>query len=359
MPDKVDADRNELSPTILAFYDEPANGTNGTSNNIASIPQILKATGMEKKDSDAVMGMIMDVSGARETVEDAMDTLNNLNFFGIENEVMGATEKMSTIYDQLEKSMSKSQSKELKARGFAFMSMDQINKVYRDSDNLNMPEEAMDFEDYSTLTSDQREEALWKRIEKIALNEPDMPVQKNATHRRVKRTGSLTVPSVLAPTVLAPFMFSPVFGLTVLGPTILSPNLFSPLILNPADFVAARLCAFYPYTLRIIAKCAQSIFAVTSDFKVEYGFGDQPSIWTKINSFDVESMARILLLLSTYLAGRQNRNIPILSPLVLCPDVISPMALGGAILSPSVASPAVFTETFLMANVLSPTFLSK
>lgn len=44
--------------------------------------QILKATGMGKKDSDAVIGMIMDVSGARDTVEDALGMLNNLNFFG-------------------------------------------------------------------------------------------------------------------------------------------------------------------------------------------------------------------------------------------------------------------------------------
>jgi uncharacterized sporulation protein YeaH/YhbH (DUF444 family) len=37
---------------------------------------------MPKKDSDAVMGMIMDVSGARDTVEDALGMLNDLNFFG-------------------------------------------------------------------------------------------------------------------------------------------------------------------------------------------------------------------------------------------------------------------------------------
>lgn len=40
MPDKVDAERSELSPTILAFYDEPTNGTKGPSNSIASIPQV-------------------------------------------------------------------------------------------------------------------------------------------------------------------------------------------------------------------------------------------------------------------------------------------------------------------------------
>lgn len=43
MPDKIDAERSDLSPTILAFYDEPSgNGTKGPSNNIASIPQVIR-----------------------------------------------------------------------------------------------------------------------------------------------------------------------------------------------------------------------------------------------------------------------------------------------------------------------------
>lgn len=46
---------------------------------------------------------------------------------------MGATEPLSVAYDKLEKSMSKKQTKEIDARGFAFMDMDQINQVYRDS----------------------------------------------------------------------------------------------------------------------------------------------------------------------------------------------------------------------------------
>lgn len=40
MPDKVEADKSELSPTILAFYDEPTSGNKTYSNNIASIPQV-------------------------------------------------------------------------------------------------------------------------------------------------------------------------------------------------------------------------------------------------------------------------------------------------------------------------------
>jgi hypothetical protein len=39
MPDKVEADKSELSPTILAFYEDPA-VNKSSSNNIASIPQV-------------------------------------------------------------------------------------------------------------------------------------------------------------------------------------------------------------------------------------------------------------------------------------------------------------------------------
>jgi hypothetical protein len=39
---------------------------------------------------------------------------------------------------------------------------------------LGIPEEAMDFEGYNKLRPDQREEALWMRIEKIASNEPEV-----------------------------------------------------------------------------------------------------------------------------------------------------------------------------------------
>ena len=45
MPDKVQADKSELSPTILAFYEEP----NNTATNIASIPQVSQREGRDSK----------------------------------------------------------------------------------------------------------------------------------------------------------------------------------------------------------------------------------------------------------------------------------------------------------------------
>jgi hypothetical protein len=39
---------------------------------------------------------------------------------------------------------------------------------------LNVPEEAMDFDSYALMNEDQREESLWKTIEKIAINRPEV-----------------------------------------------------------------------------------------------------------------------------------------------------------------------------------------
>ncbi|KAI6232743.1 hypothetical protein M3Y99_00998800 [Aphelenchoides fujianensis] len=331
MPDKVETEVAQLSPTILSFYEEPNN-----TANIASIPTILKATGMDKKDSDAVMATIMDVSGARDTVEDALHTLNDLNFFGIEGEIMSVTENMAKIYDQLEGSMKKQQNRDLDKKGFTFLDKGQLNKIYRDS-ALKVPEEALDFDDYAELDAEHREEALWKTIEKIAINKPDEPRAKaNGTAgHRAKR--DLVTPSILQPVVLAPFMFAPVFGLVVLGPTVLSPNIFSPLILNPS--------VLSPYVL----SPAVGIPFILSPYL--------------LSPYVLSPLVFAPFILNPYVLSPNVINpyvlSPlILSPLVLCPDVLSPMTLGGAILSPSVASPAVFTETFLMANILSPSFLS-
>ncbi|KAI6172588.1 hypothetical protein M3Y98_00989900 [Aphelenchoides besseyi] len=343
MPDKVETKDSHLSPTFFAFYEEPNN-----TANIASIPQvvqsfgclivkfqILKATGMDKKDSEAVMATIMDVSGARDTVEDAMETLNDLNFFvaGIEGEIMSVTENMAKIYDKLESSMKKQQNKELDKRGFTFLDKHQLNKLYRDS-ALNLPDEAIDFEDYTNLNNHEREEALWKTIEKIAINEPEEP---RSRFNRTRGKRDLTTPSILQPVVLAPFMFAPVTGLNILGPTVLSPNIFSPLILNPAVLA--------PYVL----SPAVAIPFIISPYLLS------PYVLSPL------VMAPFILnpyVLSPNVINPYVLSPLILSPLVLCPDVLSPMTLGGAILSPSVASPAVFTETFLMANILSPSFLS-
>uniref|UniRef100_A0A914EDR2 Uncharacterized protein n=1 Tax=Acrobeloides nanus TaxID=290746 RepID=A0A914EDR2_9BILA len=271
MPDKTEAKSSHMSPTILAFYEEKYD-----NKSFASIPSVLKATGMSKTDRDNVLELLMDVSGATKHVGDALNLLDKLNFFGVK-----------------------------------------------------IPEAERHLGVYENIRPDEREEALWARIERIAMNRPD-----NATLPKSRRKRQI---SLLSPVVLAPYMFTPVFGLTVLGPVILSPSLFSPLIANPAVLSPYILSPgvpmpeiLSPYVLcpYILSPLALAPFVLTP-------YVLSPNI---VNPYALSPV--------------------ILSPFVLSPDILSPAVLGGPILSPNVGSPSVLTEGFLTANVLSPSFLS-
>lgn len=168
MPDKASAKKEILSPTLFAFYEE-----NRDNKSIASIPSILKSTRMNERDRESIMDLIMTVSGTTKTIESALRILDNLNFVGIEKPVMTATEKISTVFEALDNSLTEDQRKEMDRKGFTFMNKRQMEKVYRD-ENINMPEEALNMDYYGKLKPEEREGALWARIERIAINLPDV-----------------------------------------------------------------------------------------------------------------------------------------------------------------------------------------
>jgi hypothetical protein len=46
---------------------------------------MLKGAGMSKPDREAVLELLMDVSGAADVADDSVSILKNLNFFGLAN----------------------------------------------------------------------------------------------------------------------------------------------------------------------------------------------------------------------------------------------------------------------------------
>ncbi|TKR73308.1 hypothetical protein L596_020632 [Steinernema carpocapsae] len=321
MPDKSPAKLRSFSPSVLAFYKDDYDG------NVASIPEMLENTGLDAKDRDSVIEMLMEVSGVRKNVNLALDILNHLNFKGLKGEILETTERLSTAFEFLEKSFSHFQTRDIDKRGFTFMEPNQMERILKDHGIDNPSDVGFDMDEYRNVTESQREESLWRRIELIAENRTE--------HKREKR--AFTLIGVLAPVILAPYMFNPIFGLSILGPTILSPNIFSPLILNPS--------LLGPYIL----SPAVAMPFILSPYVLS------PYILTPI------VMAPFILnpyVLSPNVVNPYVLSPIILSPLVLCPDVLSPQVLGGAIFSPSVASPPILTESYLMGNVFSPSFLS-
>ncbi|GMR62857.1 hypothetical protein PMAYCL1PPCAC_33052 [Pristionchus mayeri] len=322
LPDKYEG-RGLLSPSILAFYKV---SEDDTEDQLVPLPSLLEATGLQKKDRDSLLEMIMEVSGARSTVDEAVKTLKNMNVFGVEGAFVDATKKIQETFAEVEKSFTRRQRFQMKRRKFTFLDKGQLTQVYQKQGIREDQREDFDLEEYSALSHKQREAALWKRIEIFAANTTEVTIF----------FGNCRI-IVLNPTVLSPYMFSPVFGLTVLGPVVLSPSLFSPLILNPA--------VLSPYVLSP---------AVGMPFILS------PYL---LSPYVLSPLVFAPFILNPYVLSPNVINPYVLSPLilsptVLCPDVLSPMVLGGAILSPAVGSPALFSKSTLMASVLSPSVLS-
>ncbi|GMR36827.1 hypothetical protein PMAYCL1PPCAC_07022, partial [Pristionchus mayeri] len=87
LPDKHES-RGILSPSILAFYKDDA------EDQLVSLPSLFDVTGMGRKDRDSLLEMIMEVSGARKTVDDAFQTLRKMNLLGVEGPFLEVTKRL-------------------------------------------------------------------------------------------------------------------------------------------------------------------------------------------------------------------------------------------------------------------------
>ncbi|GMR61996.1 hypothetical protein PMAYCL1PPCAC_32191, partial [Pristionchus mayeri] len=166
LPDKYES-RGLLSPSILAFY---KNFQDDSEDQIVPLPSLLETTGMQKKDRDSLLEMIMEVSGARSTVDQALKTLKSMNVFGVEGAFVDATKKIQETFAEVEKSFTRRQRFQMKRRQFTFLDKDQLMQVYDKQGFRGDQSEDFDLDEYGTLSHNQREAALWKRIEIFAAN---------------------------------------------------------------------------------------------------------------------------------------------------------------------------------------------
>ncbi|XGW08159.1 hypothetical protein V3C99_010902, partial [Haemonchus contortus] len=318
MPDKAKR-TGVLSPSVFPFYRDDA------EEQIMPIPKVLEETGLNEKDREKVLEMIMEVSGAREAADNALKILHHLSSFGLGEKILAVSEHIGETFERLRSSMSGKQNEDLLEKGYTFLEPAQLRKLHKEQD-LHEPEIKAMVDEYGALNKKQREEALWEAIANIAgLNK----------HRRQKR--QFRPFSALAPSVLSPYQFAPVYGMSVLGPVVLSPNTFSPLVLNPSVLGPWVLSPAVPLPF-VISPYLLSPYVLSPLVLAPFVFSPYVLSPNVINPYVLAPV--------------------VLSPMVLCPDVISPMVLAGAVLSPSVASPSVLSKSYLMADVLSPTVFS-
>ncbi|XGW08161.1 hypothetical protein V3C99_010903, partial [Haemonchus contortus] len=298
LPDKA-AYHGVLSPALFPFYKDDS------EQQILPVPEMLEDSGLNEKDRERILEMVMEVSGARETVENAMKVA------------------IGESFEQLRASFNHDQVMDLDRRGYTFMEVDQMKKLHRDQ-GLKEPELEKQVELYGRTPKFKRDQTLWLTVADLA----------GRSHRHRRQVNHV---SVLNPTVLSPYQFAPVYGFSVLGPVVLSPNIFSPLILNTSILGPWVLSPSIPLPF-IVSPYLLSPYVISPLVMAPFILNPYVLSPNVINPYVLSPL--------------------ILSPLVICPDVISPMTLGGAILSPGVLSPSVLSKSYVMASVLSPSVLS-
>ncbi|KAK6043014.1 hypothetical protein COOONC_19481 [Cooperia oncophora] len=302
MPDKTEI-KGSLSPSVLPFYKDD------TEEQLLPIPKLLEATGMSEDDREDVLEMIMETTGAREVIDDAMKTLSSTELFGMQGELKEVTERMSKIFENLQKTFDRRQRKDIKRRGFTFLESNQLEQLHANKADLAKHAGEIDFdiEEYNNQTRSEREQALWLRIAEIAAN---------GTKTRSKR--QITWLSVLKPTVLSPYMFAPVFGLTVLGPVV---SLSCRSSCHPSRLL------FSPHTTHSCL-CVVALGVLSPPLAMPFILS--PYL---LSPYVLSPLVMAPFILNPYVLSPNVINpyvlSPlILSPLVLCPDLVSPMVLG-------------------------------
>uniref|UniRef100_A0A0N4ZW31 Uncharacterized protein n=1 Tax=Parastrongyloides trichosuri TaxID=131310 RepID=A0A0N4ZW31_PARTI len=311
--------RNVLSPNLFPLYTPEVNDSSNVKNSndvILPIPYLLQRFGIDKKNRDNILELIMEVSGVSESIDQMVNKFNGES--ELRDDFDGISHVIKDSFNQLENTFTMKQKRDLSKKSYTFMTRKQIEFLFDKNGVYKTEKFPFDLDDYEIWTEVDKREALINKIYEIA----------NIKYGKRSKRQTLLSPFAFAPTikqivVLAPIILSPsLFSPSILAPLLLSPPIGSPHIGDPL--------IFSPYVLgpNILSP---AIFAV-------YVFSPYVLSPNIINPYVLSPI--------------------ILSPHVLCPDILSPTILSGAILNPFVMSPAIFTESALAADVLSPSILS-
>lgn len=335
MPEKLNTKRNLLSPNMFPLYRDD------TDNSILPLPNVLEKTGMNPRDRDNVLELVMDITGVNNVVDDALDLVKGLRKSGLDKDLVDMTSLIDQAYSTLSASLTRPQNLDFVNKKYSFMTKQQMETLYGENGVYNTSVSSLPFDihEVDQLTADQKEESLRMTIRELAKGNGAQGIGgKRVKRQTISLLNGLYQIVFLNPTVFSPQAFAPTINkLSVLGPLVISPQLFCPSVLSPLlmslPVISPQVgnpLIFSPYVLG-----PNVLSAAVFNAYVFSPYVLSPNV---INPYVMSPL--------------------VLSPFVLCPDVVSPTVLSGVVLSPSVLSPSIFTDSALAANILSPTFLS-
>ncbi|WKY04231.1 hypothetical protein Q1695_005309 [Nippostrongylus brasiliensis] len=305
-------------------------------------PNIALNTNSGDTEKDALLELLLEVSGATHGMREALDRLKAnetpaMTKADVEKTLGKKERQKIDVIQAMEKTYSAKQMESFKNRGFAFMTGYQRRLVYGKASPYH---DEVVLRRTRGLQPAQLERKLINLIRLEAMGKSDYNRRMkydliNApTINSVFVNAPLTnVNSIFSPVLLSAFITSP----TLVGPLILSPWLLSTLVASPWALCPIILSPF-TFVPIILSPVAMSPFVLSPGVF-------SPAILSP-------------LLMVPYILSPGVFNPLILSPLLLSPLVLSPTAAAPVILSPALLAPVVLSPLYHSAVVLSPSLLS-
>ncbi|EGT48340.1 CBN-MLTN-7 protein [Caenorhabditis brenneri] len=372
LPDKTEVKNKTvdvLSPSLFSLHNS------GSELEKATSLKSLLGSGMTAQDSQNFLDLLVEATGVAEAVEDAEQKLIDAQrqkddamgrgpdgqplYFTKENitERFPSEAKKIELFEQLDKTYSLEQLKDMNQTGYTMLTPKQMQMLYGKKSPFKNPKL---LKTYNNMTRAEIHRAIHSTIRNIADEKLKFEVRQNdIVLSPVIKTALINDPKtasqalVLSPAVMVALVNSPaVFGSVILSPwlfvpLILSPRILSPVILDPFMFVPIILSpvaldpvvlspgVFNPFVLSPLVMCP---------------FVLSPQVMTPL----ILSPFALTPLILTPLA----LSPIILSPFVLSPQVLSPQYISGLFLSPYALSPAFESTGALFTVFGSPSWLS-
>lgn len=128
---------------------------------------MLDATGMQGKDRDSIIELVMEISGVKGIVHDAMKMLKSTEMPELDLAMDANAKKSLQMVQDIQKSYNRKQKKEIKSNGFTLMKPNQMEKLMTEQGILGR-DDIFNLKEYAMMTIGQRKEMVWDMVRGIA-----------------------------------------------------------------------------------------------------------------------------------------------------------------------------------------------
>jgi hypothetical protein len=120
--DKREDMNQMLSPNLFPFYKD--------KDAVLPVPDLLESVGLNERERNSFMDLVIEASGASELVEDTMRIFQSDNTRVVNDEINKVNSAMSQRFHEVHSALTDNQKHEMEHQEFSFLTREQLEMIY-------------------------------------------------------------------------------------------------------------------------------------------------------------------------------------------------------------------------------------